>query len=139
MRKIIFSFVLTLCAAEASYGQIDVIKATSQKTIGGIGDIFMNYEVQFKFKSSDTILIDSVKTVANRSLIKFFLNKTKKPLYEITFGYSLTAIPKCKTCPDVGFQQSNFTKGVIIYYKKGGRKATTRVKKFKRLDDRLMP
>lgn len=137
--RLIFMLAVTLIVVEASFSQVKVIKATSQKVIAGMGGVFMNYEVGLQNKNADSLVIDSVKTIAGKASVNFYFNKTEPAYTEIAFGYSLVEAPKCRTCPDSGVQQVNFTKGVLIYYKRGGKKSTSKVKKFKRLEDKLLP
>lgn len=139
MKKALALAVFACCLLPIAYSQVKVTKATSQKTIAGMGGVFMNYEVGLKNKSADSLMIDSVKTIASGNSVNFYFNKTEKNYLELAFGYSLTEAPKCRTCPDVGLQQVNFTRGVLIYYKRGGKHSVCKVKKFKQLEDKLLP
>ncbi|MEK6615362.1 MAG: hypothetical protein AABZ32_04510 [Bacteroidota bacterium] len=131
--------IATLCIAGTTFSQVKIVKASKQKTFGGIGGIFMNYTVGFKNKSADSIVIDSVRTIADTSLISVYYNKTEKAYYEFAFSYALSAPAKCRTCPNVIPKQSNLTKGIIVYYLRGEKKLFFRVKKFRQLPDIMLP
>ncbi len=139
MKKLIFLSAALLLLANVSLSQMKVTKATSQKTFAGMGGVFMNYVVAYKGKTSDSLVIDSVKTIADGMLVRHSYNYNEKGPYELTFGQALSKSPKCKTCPDTDPKQVNFTKGVIVYYRKGGKKATCKVKKFTELPDVMTP
>lgn len=139
MKKTVVLILFAYCLLPTAYSQVEATKATAQKTIAGMGGVFMNYEVGLANSSADSLTIDSVKTIADKTNVNFYFNKTEKAYLELSFGYSLTEAPKCRTCPDVGLRQVNFTKGVRIYYKKGKKKSVLKVKKFKQLDDKLLP
>ncbi|MBI3501803.1 MAG: hypothetical protein HY063_08410 [Bacteroidetes bacterium] len=99
----------------------------------------MNYIIEFKSKNTDTIIIDSVKTIADASEIRFASMKMKNGNYQITFGYALSPPAKCKTCPDAIPKPKNMTKGINIYGRKGEKKNSFRIKKFKQLPDLKTP
>ena len=99
----------------------------------------MNYEIGLKNKGVDSLVIDSIRTIADGSDLRFYFNKTQKTYCEVAFGYALSKPEKCKVCPDVVPNQSNLTKGVIIYYGNGLKKSKCKVKKFKRLEDKILP
>lgn len=139
MKKLFLFLIVTLSVAEVSFSQIKIVKATKQKTFGGMGGVFMNYTIGFKNKTADSIVVDSVKTIADTAEIRFYFNKTEKAYCELAFGYALSKSEKCKTCPDVIPKQSNLTKGVIAYYRRGNGKHFFKVKKFKQLEDLKLP
>ena len=135
-----FSFVLfACCVLHAAYSQVKVTKATNQRTIAGMGGVFMNYEVGLINKSADSLVVDSVRTIADPADLRFYITKTEKNYCEISFGYALAKPEKCKVCPDVIPNQANLTKGAKIYYHTGNKKSKVKVKKFKQLDDRVLP
>ena len=136
--NLVFIFIF-ICLLPAAYSQVKIVKATKQKTFGGMGGIFMNYTVGFKNKTTDSLVVDSVKTIAETSLLNFYFNKTEKAYYELAFSYALAGPAKCRTCPDVLPKQSNITKGVIVYYRRGNEKHFFKVKKFKQLTDIYAP
>ena len=139
MKKIILLAVI-LSVVEASFSQIKITKATQQKTWAGMGGIFMNYLIEFNGTKNIKIEIDSIKTIADTSEVKFGFTKFEPCCKnQISFGYALSSPAKCKTCPDVTPKQQNLTKGVIIYYRKGEKKGTMKVKKFKLLPDLRTP
>jgi len=138
MKKLFLLAVVTLSVVEASFSQ-KVTKATNQKTFGGMGGVFMNYVVGFKNKTTDSLVIDSVKTIADKSLLSVSFNKTKKAYCEFVFSYALVAPAKCKTCPDATPKQSNMAKGIIIYYRKGNKKSSFKVTKFAQMPDLRLP
>lgn len=139
MKKTFFFVLVAYCLPPTAYSQVKVVKATSQKVIAGMGGIFMNYKVGLQNKGVDSLVIDSVKTIASRTSVRFYFNQTEPTYIQLSFGYSLTETPKCRTCPDVGLQQINLTKGVIIYYKRGDKKSKCKVKKFEQLKDQVLP
>jgi hypothetical protein len=139
LKKILASLCILTGMLTTAHGQIKITKSTCQKVIAGMGGVAMNYEVGLRIKKADTLVIDSVKTIASGTTVNFSFSKTERTYQEIVFGYSLTAPPKCRTCPDVGLQQINFTKGVYVYYKRGGKASVCKVKKFKQLEDKLLP
>ncbi|HEY4800622.1 MAG TPA: hypothetical protein VII99_16200, partial [Bacteroidia bacterium] len=61
--------------------------------------------------------------------------------YQVAFSSTLVKPAKCGTCPDVSPALHNFTKGVIVYYKKKGEAKclSFKVKKFKKLPELRMP
>ncbi len=138
MKKTILILFVTLGLTEVMNAQ-KITKATQQKTFGGMGGIFMKYTLGFKNKTADSIVIDSVKTIADKSLISISFNKTEKAYCEFVFSYALVAAAKCKTCPDATPKQANLTKGIIVYYKSGGKKHSFKVKKFIQLEDLRLP
>ena len=139
MKKLFLLAVVTLSIVEASFSQVKITKATKQKTFGGMGGVFMNYTIGFKNKSADSIVIDSIKTIADKSLISVSFNKTEKAHCEFVFSYALAAPAKCKTCPDVTPKQSNMTKGIIVFYRRGEKKSSFKATKFKQLEDLKLP
>ena len=137
--KNIFLFALVLLHAELSFGQIKIIKATNQKTFAGMGGVFVSYLIEFKSKTSVILEVDSVKSIADKSTLEFDLLKNNQGIYEIHFNQGLKKPEKCRTCPDMAEQQINLTKGVIIYYKRGGKKNSFKLKKFEELPDIMAP
>ncbi|MFH1004057.1 MAG: hypothetical protein V1781_00945 [Bacteroidota bacterium] len=137
--KSIFSLILILLISELVFGQIKIIKATSQRTFAGIGGIFMNYNIEFKNKKSVQVEVDSVKSIADTSAVKFYFKKKEKKFYEIHFGQLLSQPEKCRTCPDINLKIFDLTKGVIIYYRKGEEKSFFKVTKFRQLPDIKAP
>ena len=139
MKKLILLAVM-LSVVEASFSQMKITKATQQKTFAGMGGVFMNYFIVFNSKSSDKIEIDSVKTIADTTDIKFGFTKMDPCCKnEISFSYGISSSPKCKTCPDATPKPFNTTKGVIVYYHNGEKKNNFNVKKFKQLPDLRLP
>ena len=142
MKKLAAPFLIAFCLllTADSFSQIKVSKATQQKTFGGMGGVFMNYVIDFNNKGPDKIEIDSVKTAADSSVIQFgFTRFDPCCKHEISFSYALSPPAKCRTCPDTASKQQNTTKGVIVYYRKGDKKLSMKVKKFKRLPDLMLP
>ena len=141
MKKIVFPFLFVYCVLSTVYchSQVKLTKSTCQKSHAGMGGVFMNYVIEFKNKSSDTIIIDSVKTIADTSEIRFASMKMQSGVYQISFGCTLSASAKCKTCVETTPPQPYMTKGVIIYYKRADKKSTCKVKKFKQLEDKTLP
>ena len=139
MKKIILLAVI-LSVVEVSFSQMKITKATQQKTFAGMGGIFMNYIVVFNSKSSNKIEIDSVKTIADTTDIKFGFTRMEPCCKnEISFSYGISTSTKCKTCPDATPKPFNTTKGVIVYYHNGEKKNNFKVKKFKQLPDLRLP
>jgi hypothetical protein len=134
MNKILLALIVTLSGVEASYGQLKVTKATNQKIIAGMGGIYMTYTIDFTDKKNETVKIDSVKSIADASLMTFFTDKNR-----ITFRFALQPPPKCKTCVETTPPPPNMTKGVIIYYKRGEKKSKYKVKKFVELEEVVQP
>ena len=100
----------------------------------------MNYIIVFNSKASDKMEIDSVKTIADTTDIKFGFTRMEPCCKnEISFSYGISSSPKCKTCPDATPKPFNTTKGVIIYYHNGEKKNNFKVKKFKQLPDLKLP
>ena len=139
MKKIILVLVVTLRVVEASFSQVKVINATSQKTFGGMGGITMGYTIEFTSKTSSPIEIDSVKSIAGRSKLNFNFQKNEKSIYNIRFTIALKGPERCRTCPDMEGKQIDMRKGVVIYYKKEGKRSSCKVKKFKELTDIMAP
>ena len=140
MKKLFLILFITLSAAEASFSQVKRTKATQQKIFAGIGGVFMNYLIEFKNPTGVMIEVDSIKSIADSSEVKFsFTRFAPCCKNQIAFVYALSKPEKCKTCPDVTPKQSNLTKGVIIYYSKGEKKFVLKVKKFKLLPDLRTP
>ena len=137
MKKYLAIFLFS--AATVSFGQ-KITKAAQQKTFSGMGGVFMNYVVEFKSPKGIMIQIDSVSSAADSSSIKFgFTRFDPCCKNQISFGYKLSGPEKCKTCPDTSPKQQNITQGVIIYGRKGQKKFTLKVKKFKLLADLRTP
>ncbi|TAL63351.1 MAG: hypothetical protein EPN85_00210 [Bacteroidetes bacterium] len=141
MKKLIIPVVLVYCllCTAYSFGQVKVAKATNQKTIAGMGGVFMNYEVGLTNRFADSLVVDSIRTIAGKSDMRFYYNKTEKNYCELAFGYALAKPEKCKVCSDAVPNQSNLTKGVIIYYHLGKKNGKSKVKKFKQLEDKIAP
>ena len=95
----------------------------------------MNYNIEFKNKKSADIKIDSVKSIADTSSVKFYFKEKEKKIHEIHFGQLLSKPEKCRTCPDVNPKISDLTKGVVVYYRRGNKKSFFRVTKFEQLSD----
>jgi hypothetical protein len=141
MKKIVFTFLFfygALFAVNCS-AQVKITKATTQKTGGGIGGIFINYTIEFKNKASVPVEADSVKSFADSSMLDFNFRKNENGFYEITFRQALVKPEKCKTCRDITPKNSNLTKGVIVYCKRGERSFVFKAKKFRQLADLNMP
>jgi hypothetical protein len=139
MKKIIVIAVLVCSFIPAAFCQVKTTLATQQKTYGGMGGIFMNYTIGLKSKSGDSIVIDSLKTIADPTLLHCSYNKTEKNYCELTFSMALAAPSKCRTCPDVIPPHYNFTKGMVVYYSQGKKRSSVKVKKFKQLPDLRLP
>jgi hypothetical protein len=133
MKKIILLIIVMLSLAGISFSQAKIIKATKQKTYGGMGGSFMTYTIGYNNTGADSIIIDSVETIADSLGIPFFFNQTEKPYRELYFGYTFSPAEKCKTCRDTIAKPYNMTKGVIVYYRAGMKKHFFKVKKFKDL------
>ena len=139
MKKFILLAVI-LSVVQVSFSQMKITKATQQKTFAGMGGVFMNYFIDFKSKSPGKIEVDSVKTIADTTDIKFGFTRMEPCCKnEISFSYGISQSPKCKTCPDATPKPFNTTKGVIIYYHNGEKKKNFKVKKFKKLPDLRLP
>ena len=134
VKKIITLSFAALCLLPSAFCQIKIVKATSQKTIAGMGGVYMSYVIEFKEKKNKTVEIDSVKTIADAAVLNFSPNKNG-----LTFRIALAPPAKCKTCVETTPPQSNLTKGVIVYGKRDGKKSTFKVKKFAQLEDVMMP
>jgi hypothetical protein len=137
--KNFFLIAVALGAAELSFSQIKITNTAMQKMYGGMGGIFMNYYIDFKSKKNVKIEIDSVKSIADASAIKFSFYQTDAGLYKISFSQPLKGPEKCKTCPQVIPKQYNLTKGVKVYYRIGDKKSFFAVRKFKQLPDFYAP
>ena len=137
MKKIISIIALICFVTPFSFCQVKVLKATHQKMFGGMGGITMHYTIDLKSKAE--VKIDSVKSIADTLKVDFQFNKNEKGIYEIAFLQALKQPEKCKTCIDTTPKNANLTKGVMIYYKKGEKKLSHKVKKFKQLADLMMP
>jgi len=120
-----------------SYSQVRITKATSQKVIGGRSGVFMNYEIALKSKRGDSLMIDSVITIAEQHSIHIAYNKTEKRYCELTFSFALFQPEKCNVCPDVNQKPANLTKGVNIYYRKGEKLYRKKLRKFKVLTEKI--
>ena len=132
--------ILSLLVTAPSFSQIKNIKATSQKTFGGMGGIFMNYIINFNCKPSEKIEIDSVKSIADSLEIRFGFTKFDPCCKnEISFNCALAPPAKCKTCRDEIPKQPDLIKGVIVYWRSKEKKSFFKVKKFKRLEDLKLP
>jgi hypothetical protein len=134
MKKIFAFAFFSFCVLPLAYSQIKATKATSQKTVAGMGGVFMKYVIVFKSKKNAVVEIDSVRSVADSSKMTHYVNKN-----EISFGFALLPPAKCKTCVETTPPQPNMTQGVIIYYRKGDKKLTCKVKKFKELEVVMQP
>lgn len=132
--KIILVIYVMLSMVNASFSQMQIVKSASQKTIAGANGVLMKYTIEFKDKKNAAIAIDSVKSIADKSSMTFYVNKN-----EIIFGFSLLSAEKCKTCVETTPPPPNLTKGIVIYYKRGIKKAKCKVKKFVQLEDIKMP
>lgn len=128
-------FIVILSAPKTCTAQ-RAVKATQQKTFAGKGGVFMNYIIELKTRKDVLIEIDSIKTIADTSIIPFsFLKDAGK----ISFGFPIAQPEKCRTCPDTDLKPVNTTKGVVIYGTNGNRKFSLKVKKFKELPDLKTP
>lgn len=134
MKKIVAFVFFAYCLLPIAYSQIKVLKATNQKTIAGMGGVFMKYIIEFKDKKNATLQIDSVKSIADGSKMTHYVTKN-----EISFGFALLPPPKCKTCVETTPPQPNLTQGVIIYYKRGAKRSKYKVKKFTELEVVMQP
>ena len=123
-----------------SLSQVKITKATQQKTFGGMGGVFMNYNIDFESKKKSLIEIDSVISIADSTSINFSFTRID-PCCKIQLVLScmLANSHKCKTCPDATPKQSDLTKGAIVYYKGGKEKHFFKVTKFKQLPDLRTP
>lgn len=139
MKNTLALWLFAFCLLPSAFCQIKVTKATSQKTIAGMGGIFMNYQVELTSSSSDSLVVDSIRTRADKTDLRFYYNKTEKNYCQLAFGYALAKPEKCKVCPDVIPNQSNLTKGVVIYYHTGKKASRIKVKKFKQLEEKITP
>ncbi|MBI4929193.1 MAG: hypothetical protein HY841_00400 [Bacteroidetes bacterium] len=139
MKKFFLIIIVTLSGIETSFSQIKIINTTCQKTFGGMGGIFKQYVIEFKNKTNAKVEVDSVKSIADTVKINCSFNKTENESYKISFGQSLKSQEKCKTCPDVSPKQSDLTKGVIVYYRRGEKKSSFKMTKFKQLPDIYAP
>lgn len=139
MKKITVLIFLVYGLAQAGHTQVKITKATSQKVTAGMGGTFMNYQVGLRHKKADSLVVDSIRTIADKKDLRFYYNKTERAYAEIAFGYALEKPAKCKVCPDVVPNQSNLTKGVIVYYRIGAKNLKKKVKKFKQLEDKITP
>ncbi len=139
LKKIAGLLVFTCYLAVAGTAQVKITKATNQKVTGGRGGTFMSYEVGLTHTGKDSLVIDSIRTRADFKDLRFYVNQNEKAYTSISFGYALVKPEKCKVCPDVIPNQSNLTKGVIIYYHAGSKASKVKVKKFKQLEDKITP
>ena len=139
MKKIVVFVWITFCLLTSAYSQLKIISSTKQKTYGGMGGIFMNYTIEFKGKTSAIVEIDSIKSLADFSEIKFSFTRYVPCCNKIVFGYALAASERCRTCPDVTPKPLNLTKGVIVYYRRGEKKSSFKMTKFKQLEDIKAP
>ncbi len=139
MKKHFLFIIVFICQLPIAYCQLKISKATQQKTFSGMGGVFMNYIIELKNKSTDTIIIDSVKTIADTSELRFSAMKMKTGNYQITFSFAIVPPPKCKTCVEATPKPSNLTKGIFIYYRKKNERAILKIKKFKKLPDVMLP
>jgi len=139
MKKIFLIIIATLSIIETSFSQIKITNATCQKTFGGMGGIFKQYVIDFKNKKNANVEMDSVKSIADTMKINCSFNKNENGSYKISFRQSLKSPKKCKTCPDVSPKQTNLTKGVVVYYRRGEKKSFFKVTKFKQLPDIYAP
>jgi len=140
MKKLFFIILFLASLLEVSFSQVKITTATQQKTFGGMGGVFMNYHIDFASKKKSVLEIDSVISVADSSTINFSFTRVEPCCkIQLVLSYVLANSPKCKTCPDAAPKQSNLTKGVIVYYRKGNEKHFFKVKKFKKLPDLMMP
>lgn len=104
-----------------------------------MGGVSMNYCIELKDKKNAAIEVDSVKAIADASVLSFYFNKREPCCNEITFLVSLSPPAKCKTCVETTPVQKNLTKGVIVYYRSSKKKSAFKVKKFQQLPDVLQP
>ena len=134
MKKPVILFGIMTLIATTGFSQVKALKATSQKLFAGIGGGSTTYIITLKNK----VDVDSVKSKADGSMLQHYINQNKGG-YEISFGQSWGSPAKCRTCPDATSQSVNLTKGVIVYYKNGGKKGRLKVKKFQALPDIMAP
>lgn len=139
MKKIAALVFFANCLLPVAYCQLKVTKALSQKIIAGMGGVFMAYTIEYKDKKNAVVVIDSVKSIADASLMTFYTNKSEAGNNGITFRFPLLPPAKCKTCVETTPPQPNLTKGVIIYYKRGEKRSKCKVKKFRELEDQVEP
>lgn len=139
MKKILVFIFIAFCLLPSAFCQVKITKATLQKTVEGMGGVFMNYVIEFKNKTPDQVEADSVKSMADSAKLDFNFRKSEKGYYEITFRQALVKSEKCKTCRDVNPKNSNLIEGVIIYCRRGEKKYVVKVKKFKQLADLNIP
>ncbi len=134
MKKNIISVFCAYCLLPIAYSQIKVTKVTSQKITSGTGEVFINYAIEFKDKKNASVQIDSVKSIADASLLR-----SVAAYGRITFNIILIPPAKCKTCPETTPSPPNMTKGVIIYYKIGEKRLKCKVKKFEEMEMVMQP
>ena len=135
MKKIAFTFLFANCLLLTAYSQVVILKTTSQKLFAGIGGGSITYSIQLKNK----IEVDSVKSIADGTLMQHYINENKNGAYEISFGQGLGKPHICGTCPDMTPKPINLTKGVKVYYKNKGKRSKFKVKKFEELPTIMAP
>ncbi len=139
MKNWAVSIITVCCLITSAFSQMKVALATRQKTFGGVGGIFMNYTVGIKSKWNDSIVIDSVKTIADTASIQVYYNKTEKKYCEFAFSQAMAAPVKCGTCPHPIPVYFNCSKGITVYVSQGKKRTSFKVKKFKQLQDLQLP
>jgi len=134
MKKIIPIAIAVLGATGTSFSQIQIIKATKQRIVPGTGAVVINYAIEFRDKKNAVVEIDSVKAIADASVIPFYAGKNA-----VSFTEVLVPPAKCATCIETTPKPQNLTRGIIIYYRKNGKKAKRKVKEFSELPDIVQP
>ena len=130
MKKLI-ALLLILHIGYSAFAQ-KISRATKQVIHIETGEAYENYIVRLGKKASG-IKVDSIKTIATASEIKFGFRKNEKGNYLFSFTQILVMPKKCKTCPEVLPIYRDLTKGIIVYYRKGNKNASFKIKKFKQL------
>ncbi|MFI5163756.1 MAG: hypothetical protein ACHQHP_00750 [Bacteroidia bacterium] len=135
MKRILAIVFFFFCLPAFVFCQFKILAATNQKTFGEMGGITMNYFIELKSKTAMDINVDSIKSIADKSTVKYNFIKNDKGYYVINFSQDLKKPAKCPTCRDVTDQSNDLSKGIIIYYKCGEKRSSFKVKKIKQLPD----
>ena len=136
MKILLLLLTISTNLTTAAFAQIKILDATSQRTAGGRGGIFMNYNIKFKNKKTAEAQIDSVKSMADGLKLHHYFQKNDNGIHEIGFSQALHPAEKCATCPDVVLKPADLTKGILIYYRTQESKSyVKKIKKFKQLKE----
>lgn len=100
-----------------------------------MGVVYINYFIDLKSKSAETLIVDSVKTAIDTAAINFSFEGGEERHYWVLFAQSIKKAEKCKTCPEEKIKYYNLSKGVILFCTSGKKKYRLKVKKFKQLPD----